>query len=97
MRSIANQEKLTIEDELRELLDEDICFIEESWPSDEEIAQGHRKYCHLVRVEPLTFKEVDEFDLHNMVDKKEIIMDEDDNQLLDKIRAMPTKLKNYYI
>ena len=83
---------MTIEDELRERYDEDLNFIEERWPSDDELARGHSKYCHLVKVHPLTFKEIDEFDLHDMVEKKEIVMDEEDNMLLDKIQAMPTKL-----
>ena len=85
MRSIANQDKLTIEDELRERFDEDINFIEETWPSEEQLRLGHSKYCHLVRVKPLTLKEVDEFDLHDMIENREIIMDDDDNHLLEKI------------
>ena len=35
LRSIANQDKLTIEEELHERFDEDLEFIEESWPSEE--------------------------------------------------------------
>ena len=45
---------------------------------------------------PLTLKEIEEFDLHDMVEKKEIRMDDDDNHLLEKIEHMPTKLKNFY-
>lgn len=41
---------------------------------------------------PLTLKEIDEFDMHDMVDRGEIVMDEDDNKLLEKIQTMPTKL-----
>ena len=48
-------------------------------------------------MKPLTLKEIDEFDLHDMVDNREIIMDEDDNLLLDKIEAMPSKMQNFYI
>jgi len=47
-------------------------------------------------VYPLTLKEIEEFDLHDMVEKKEIRMDDDDNHLLEKIEHMPTKLKNFY-
>ena len=50
-----------------------------------------------MRVHPLTLKEVTEFDLHDMVDKREILMDDEDNHLLEKIQAMPTKLQNFYI
>ena len=50
-----------------------------------------------MRVKPLTLKEIDEFDLHDMVDRGEIVMDDDDNQLLDKIQTMPEKLQNFYI
>jgi len=32
-----------------------------------------------------------------MVEKREIIMDEEDNMLLDKIQSMPAKLQNFYI
>ena len=46
---------------------------------------------------PLTLKEIDEFDMHDMVDRGEIVMDEDDNKLLEKIQTMPTKLQNFYI
>ena len=86
-----------IEEELQERYDEDIIFIEETWPSEEQLTHGHKKYCHLVRVKPLTLKEIDEFDLHDMVDRGEIVMDDDDNQLLDKIQTMPEKLQNFYI
>lgn len=82
-----------IEEELlAEKFDDDLTFIEDKWPSDEDLNHGHKKYCHLVRVKPLTLKEIDEFDLHDMVDRREIIMDNDDNQLLEKIYAMPAKL-----
>ena len=53
---------------------------------------SHKKWCHLVKVKPLTLKEVDEFDLHDKIDSKEIIMDDDDNGLMEKIQDMPTKL-----
>ena len=71
MRSIANKDKLEMEDELRERFDEDLILIEESWPSEEDLL-SHSKYCHLMRVKPLTLKEVTEFDLHDMVDRGEI-------------------------
>ena len=79
MRSIANQDKLTIEEELTEKFDEDLQFIEDRWPTEEELAEGDKKFCHLVRVKPLTLKEVDEFDLHDMVEKGVIAMDDEDN------------------
>jgi len=37
------------------------------------------------QVKPLTQKEIDEFDLNDLVNKQEIVMDEDDNNLLEKI------------
>ena len=91
------EDKLTIEEELQERFDEDLVFIEDEWPSEEELTIGHKKYCHLVRVKPLTLKEVDEFDLHDMVANDEIRMDDDDNHLLDKIQVMPAKMQNFYI
>ena len=50
-----------------------------------------------MKVYPLTLKEVTEFDLTEMVENDEILMDEEDQQLLEKIQAMPTKLQNFYI
>ena len=50
-----------------------------------------------MKVHPLTLKEVTEFDLHDMVEKDEFLMDDEDQQLLEKIQAMPTKLQNFYI
>ena len=48
-------------------------------------------------MKPLTLKEINEFDLHDMVENREIVMDEEDTLLLDKIEMMPTKLQNFYI
>ena len=50
-----------------------------------------------MRVHPLTLKEVKEFDLLDMVERNDIKMDDEDQQLLEKIQAMPTKLQNFYI
>ena len=97
MRSCANQDKSVIEEELQDRYDEDLIFIEDRWPNEEQLSHGHEKYCHLVRVHPLTLKEVTEFDLYDMVDRKEIIIDDEDEKLLEKIQAMPTKLQNFYI
>lgn len=64
LRSRMNEQALNIEDEMRDYFDKDIKFVETEWPSDEELSKGHTKYCHLVRVEPLTMKEIEQFDLY---------------------------------
>lgn len=48
-------------------------------------------------MKPLTLKEIEEFDMNDLVDKGVIAMDDEDNQLLDKIQGMPSKLQNFYI
>lgn len=35
--------------------------------------------------------------MNDLVDKGVIAMDDEDNQLLDKIQGMPSKLQNFYI
>jgi len=86
------QDKWDTEEELQEQYDSEIVFVEDKWPTEEQRAKGTQKYVHLAKVMPLTVKEIDEFDMHDMVDRGEIVMDEDDNKLLEKIQTMPTKL-----
>lgn len=47
-----------------------------------------------MQVYPLTLKEIEAFDLHDLVDR---VFDDDDKHLLEKIEAMPEKLQNFYI
>ena len=94
MRAKANCSSIDLIDELRENFDENLSFIEDKWPTQEELNAGQIKYCHLVQVYPLTLKEIEAFDLHDLVDR---VFDDDDKHLLEKIEAMPEKLQNFYI
>ena len=94
LRAKANCSSIDLIDDLRDNFDDDLHFIEDEWPSEEELRAGDRKYCHMVQVYPLTLKEIEAFDLHELVDR---VFDEDDKHLLEKIEAMPEKLQNFYI
>ena len=80
-----NEQALNIEDEMRDHFDPEIKFVESKWPSDEELQKGHTKYCHLVRVEPLTMKEIEQFDLFVSDDGEKIDLKEEEYALMNKV------------
>ena len=97
LRSRMNEQALNIEDEMRDHFDSEIKFVESQWPSDEELQKGHTKYCHLVRVEPLTMKEIEQFDLFESDDGEKIDLQQEEYSLINKVQDMPVKLSNYYL
>mmetsp|Transcript_5462 Transcript_5462/g.7293 ORF Transcript_5462/g.7293 Transcript_5462/m.7293 type:complete len:119 (+) Transcript_5462:1805-2161(+) len=94
MRAKANCGSIDMIDDLRDNFDADLFFIEDVWPTEEQLRTGARKYCHLAEVKPLTLREIEAFDMHELVDR---VFDDEDRHLLEKIQVMPEKLQNFYI
>ena len=81
LRTKANKRILEVEEKLRKRFDPDLKFVEDDMPTQEEIQIETRKYCKIVKVLPLTFKEVQLYDLLDMEDGKDLIFDDEDRIL----------------
>ena len=99
LRTKANKTILEIEEKLLKRFDKELEFVEDNWPSEELIKFGHKKYCNIVKVLPLTFKEVKLYDLYDLFEDEDenLRFDDEDRILQEKIADMPTKLANYHI
>jgi len=90
LRTKANKTILEIEEKLRKRYDPDLKYIEDKLPSKDEILTGNRKFCNIVKVLPLTFKEVKLFDLYDMFDdESKMQFDDEDRILQEKTADMP--------
>lgn len=98
LRTKANKTILETEEKLRKRFDPDLKYIEDEWPTEDEILNGDRKFCHIVKVLPLTFNEVKLYDLYDMFDnEKNMQFDDEDRILQEKTADMPQKLANYHL
>ena len=50
LRTKANKTIIGVEEKLRKRFDKDLEFIEDEWPTEEQIKFGHKKYCNIVKV-----------------------------------------------
>ena len=78
-----------MESKLRKRFDTRIKFIDDKWPPISDLIESNAVYCHLIKVYPLTCKEVSQLDLGDVMDGKNVIFDSQDLSLKQKIKQMP--------
>ena len=67
-RAKANKLISGIEDKLLKRFDSQLIIIEDKWPTEEDI-NSNKKYCHISKVKPLTYKEILNFQLRDLEDE----------------------------
>ena len=95
-RAKANKLISGIEDKLHKRFDPDLLFIEDQWPAQEQINSREAKYCHIIKVQPLTFNEVDNFQLLGLEDEQ-LVFDMQDKNLKEQVKNMPPKMQNFHL
>ena len=98
LRTGANETVFWVEEELQRVYDDDLNFnYDIDKPSQETLQKNDAKYVQIQRVEPLTTKVVQEMDLVDLFENKELTFDEEDLHLIEKVQDMPVKLQNFYL
>lgn len=84
-----------MEEKLRKRYDPSLDYIEDEWPTEEQLASGKR-YCRLKKVKPLTYKEVLNFQLMALEDEQ-LSFDTRERNLQQRIKNMPPRHQTFHI
>ena len=84
-----------MEEKLKKRFDANLDFIEDEWPTEEQLASGKR-YCRMIKVKPLTYKEVVNFQLQGLEDDQ-LSFDARERNLQQRLKNMPYRMQTFHI